>query len=152
MRCAGKMGSGPNSFACNKFGPDPISLLAAQHAFLVKGREGALRVVLALERRVGLAAVDAAELVLGKEAFRVERLDAAQRVHFLLDQAVEVPARTRLARALHVPEAEIDVPARAHRVQGEGPRVWRRADRADPLRPQADLARVELEELGGALE
>src|SRR5687768_16328680 len=56
--------------------------------------------------------------------------------------------RVRLARALHVPEAEVDVPATAHRVEGEP--VNAQADRADPLRPQTDFLGVESEELGGA--
>ena len=49
------------------------------------------RVVFRLERAVGVAAVDALELVRGEVAVRVERLDAAELGHLALDQAVEVP-------------------------------------------------------------
>src|SRR5690606_30992607 len=49
-------------------------------------------------------------------------------------------------------EAEIYVPLRPHRVERELPRMRLRADRADPLRPQADLLRIEVEKLGGARE
>ena len=58
----------------------------------------------------------------------------------------------RFARALHVPEAEVDVPVVLHRVEREAAGMRLRADRADPLRPEADVLRVELQELGRARE
>src|SRR2546421_10085504 len=54
----------------------------------------------------------------------------------------------RLARALHVPEAEVYVPVVFHRVERESSRMRLRPDRADPLRPERDLFRIEPEKLG----
>src|ERR1051325_9289907 len=124
----------------------------AQHALLVEPREGALRVVFRLERAVRRAAVVALELLGGEEAVRVERLDAAELDHLALDEPVEVTRRMRLARALHVPEAEVDVPAALHRIEREAPGTGLRPDGADPLRPKADVLGVEGEELGRARE
>src|SRR5437660_784644 len=105
-------------------------------------RARGLRIVFRLEPAIRLAAVVAVKLVGREKAVRVERLDAAELDHPALDQAVEMPGRMRLARALHVPEAEVDVPVALHRIEREAPRVRLRADRADPLRPERDLAGV----------
>src|SRR6185503_1076413 len=123
-----------------------------QHAFFVKARESPRRIVFLLERVVGGAAVAAVKVLLAEEAVRVERLDAAELAHLLLDQPVEVAGRVRFARALHVPEAEVDVPRALDRIQDEAPGIALGADRADPLRPQADFARIELQELDRARE
>src|SRR5687767_15924104 len=53
-----------------------------------------------------------------------------------------------VARALHVPEAEVDVPAALHRVEREA--AFGNPDRADPLRPELDCLCIKLQELGGA--
>src|SRR5258708_31703718 len=107
-------------------------------------------VVLVLQPPVRVTAVDPSEFVLGEKALRVERLDAAEFLHLLFDHAVEMPARVRRARALHIPEPEIDIPVRLHRVQREAPGARRSAAPADPLAPEAHLARLEMEELAGA--
>src|SRR5438067_749619 len=121
----------------------------AQHALLVEPRESALRVVLRLEAAVRGAAVVALELLGREKAVRIERLDAAELDHLALDEPVEVPGRMRLARALHVPEAEVDVPVALHRIEREAsarfPIGGLRPDRADPLRPQGDVLGVKSE-------
>src|SRR5438067_4156756 len=129
-----------------------LSGLVAQHALVVERGEGALRVVLALERRIGGAAVLAVELLAREVAVRVERLDAAELGDLFLDQPVEVSRRMGFARALRVPEAEVDVPVVLHRVEREAAGMRLRADRADPLRPEADVLGVELQKLGRARE
>src|SRR5256885_9118440 len=129
-----------------------LSGLVAKPALVGERREGALRFVLALERRIGGAAVIPVELLAREVAVRVKRLDAAELGDLFLDQPVEVSRRMGFARALHVPEAEVDVPVVLHRVEREAAGMRLRADRADPLRPQADVLRVELQELRRARE
>src|SRR5690606_134001 len=120
----------------------------AQHALGVEARKGAGGVVARLEVAVRVAPVEAMELLLRKEAVRIERLDAAELGDLALDEAVEWPRGVGRARALHVPEAEVDVQVVAHGVEGEGSAPLRiEADGADPLRPERDVRGVEVEEL-----
>src|SRR5438067_399874 len=119
-------------------------------ALFVQLLKGALWVVLRLERAICSAAIVALEFLRREETVRIERFDAAELDHLALDQAIEVPRGVRLARALHVPETEIDGPLVSHRIQRKLPTL--RPDRADPLRPERDVLGVESQKLRRARE
>src|SRR4051812_35363008 len=56
----------------------------------------------------------------------------------------------RFTGALHIPEPEVDIPVVAHRVEREAMVLAAKADRTNPLRPEPDLPRVEVEKFRGA--
>src|SRR6185437_2056457 len=76
---------GTRSFS---IGANPRAGSCPQHAFFVERRECSLGIIARLERGIGRPAVERVELLAGKEALRVERLDAPRRRHGLLDRTV----------------------------------------------------------------
>src|SRR5688572_6817423 len=113
--------------------------LAPQHALLVEGWEGPLRVVFRLQLAVNCSPVALGELLGGVIALRVERFDALQFRDDLLDTPIQASSFEEIAPAHDVPKAEIDVELARHGKERKARGVGPRHDRADPDRTDADL-------------
>src|SRR5690606_9483131 len=79
------------------------------HTLVVQIKQAPARVVFPLDRPVGVAVVEAPELVAAVERGRVERLVTVELVHGVLDEAVVVAVELASRQRHHAPEPEVHV-------------------------------------------
>src|SRR5688572_25452558 len=116
----------------------PCISLLLKHALFVQIRENTARIVLRLQLAIVLAAIRSLECRTRKVTVGVKGLDAAELEDLVFHQPVEMPDGVRLPCANDIPEAEVHVQFRLHRIQREAARVVLRPDRADPRRPDSN--------------